>query len=172
MKRGIVLSLAFLSLFMLTQKAFAEKIAFVDVGKVFDGYGKTKENDEALTTEGKKKQTERDAMVSEVRRLKDEQALLSDKAKEEKQGAIDEKIRQLQDFDNGVRRDLGGRRDTIIKEIFKEIDDVIKAYGKQKGFDYILNERLVLYSNEQLDVTPDILTQLNSGFKGKVPAKK
>jgi outer membrane protein len=157
----------------MTGSAFAEKVAVVDVGKVFDGYVKTKENDEVLTAEGKKKQQERDTMVQEVRKLKDEQALLSDKAKEEKQGAIDDKIRQLQEFDNNVRRDLGGRRDTVIKEIFKDIDDLIRSYGKQKGYDYILNQRLILYSNEQLDVTTDILTELNATYaKQKGGAKK
>ena len=172
MKRGLLLVVLILVALAFAVPSYAEKIAFVDVGKVFDGYEKTKENDSNLTAEGREKQKERDALVSEVRKMKDEQALLSDKAKEEKQAAIDAKIRDLQEFDNRVRMDLGGRRDTIVKEIFADIDTVIKNYGKQKGFDYVLNSRVVLYSNPQYDVTNDIMTELNASFKQSAPAAK
>ncbi len=167
MKKGLFFAAAFLGLFILTQAAYAEKVAFVDVGKVFDGYEKTKKNDEALTEEGRKRQGERDALVQEVRRLKDEQALLSDKAKGQKQAAIDEKIRQLQDFDTQIRRDLGGRRDTVVKEIFADIDNLIKTYGKQKGYDYIMNQRLALYNKDQYDISDEILKMLNDDYKKK-----
>ena len=43
MNRGILTALFVLTVFLAASPAFAEKIAFVDVGKVFDGYGKTKE---------------------------------------------------------------------------------------------------------------------------------
>jgi len=161
MNRGILTVIFVLTIFLAASPAFAERIAFVDVGKVFDGYQKTKEFDKTLTSEGRKKQKERDGMVQNIRRLKDEMALLSESAKGEKQDSIQSQIRDLQDFDNQVRRDLGGRRDTVVKEIFADIDGIIKNYGKQKGYDYILNNRLVLYSNEQFDVTEDILTELN-----------
>ena len=125
-----------------------------------------------MTEEGRQRQKERDAIVQEIRRLKDEQALLSDKAKEEKQAVIDQKIQDLQDFDNQIRRDLGGRRDTVVKEIFSDIDSVIKNYGKQKGYDYILNQRLVLYSQDQYDITDDIMKELNANYKKGSKGKK
>jgi len=167
MKKILFLTI-FLTLFFVAQdSAWAQKIAFVDVGKVFDGYQKTKEFDTNLTGEGKEKQNERDALVQEIRRLKDEQALLSDNAKQEKQSLIDGKIRDLQEFDDSVRRDLGGRRDTAIKEIFKDIDGVIKTYGKQKGYDYILNQRLALYSRGEYDITQQVMDQINKEYKKK-----
>jgi outer membrane protein len=167
MKRGITIVFSLFVVCFLASSAYAEKIAFVDVGKVFDGYTKTKDFDATLTTEGKKKQKERDNMVQDIRRLKDEMALLSESSKGEKQAAIDGKIRDLQDFDGRVQRDLGGRRDTVVKEIFNDIDQVVKDYGKQKGYDYVLNNRLVLYSNGQFDITNDILADINKGYKTK-----
>ena len=95
MKRGITIIFSLLMVCLLASPAYAEKIAFVDVGKVFDGYTKTKDFDETLTAEGKKKQKERDSMVQDIRRLKDEMALLSDSAKGEKQSDIDNKIRDV-----------------------------------------------------------------------------
>ena len=62
--------------------AHAEKIGYVDVAKVFDKYEKTKKFDKELSEVGKQKQSGRDTLVLEVRRLKDEMALLSDQGKQ------------------------------------------------------------------------------------------
>ena len=58
-----------------------------------------------LEDKGKGKEDERAKMVDEVKKLKDEQALLSEKAKAEKQGAIDTKIKALQDYDTKTRNE-------------------------------------------------------------------
>lgn len=152
--------------------AYADKIAFVDVAKVFDSYEKTKKNDQTLSEEGKKKQTERDAMVQDIRRLKDELALLADKNKEEKQNQIDLKIKSLQDFDMQARDELGTKRDEAVREILKDIDGVMSDYGVQKGYDLIFNERALLYRSDKYDVTNDILGELNNRYKTKQQAGK
>ena len=147
--------------------AGGEKIGYVDVAKVFDGYKKTKENDEKLQSAGKKKEEERDAIVHEIRRLKDEQALLSEDAREKKQEGIDAKVRELQDFDAAARRELGGERNTKVKEIFKDIDDIVQRYGERKGFDMIFNERVLLYRSQKLDVSKEVLDELNRSYQSK-----
>lgn len=147
--------------------AGSEKIAYIDVAKVFDAYQKTKENDVKLQAAGKKKEEERDALVREVRRLKDEQALLSEDAKEKKQEAIDGKIRELQDFDLAARKELGDQRNTMVKEIFKDIDEVVQRYGERKGYDLVLNERVLLYHSPRYDVSQDIIQELNDNYKKK-----
>lgn len=146
--------------------AFAEKIAYVDVAKVFDAYEKTKSQDSILEEQGVAKQAEREEKVKEVRRLKDELFLLSDDKKEEKQNAIDEKIKALQDFELQVRKDLGKKRDEIVKEILKDIDETIKDYGLKQGYDFIVNERALLYSTSKADVTDAVLETLNSKYNG------
>jgi len=142
-----------------------EKIAYVDVAKVFDGYQKTKDNDARLQEAGKKKEEERDALVHEVRRLKDEQALLAEDAREKKQEAIDAKIRELQEYDAGARRELTEQRNKTVREIFKDIDDVVQRYGERKGFDLIFNDRVLLYRSGTYDLTSEVLEELNRGYQ-------
>lgn len=168
-KRYIVTFLvAALFVLSLPGLAWAEKIAFVDVAKVFDGYQKTKDNDAKLQAAGKKKEEERDAVVHEIRRLKDEQALLAEDAREKKQEAIDVKVRELQDFDAAARRELGAQRNETVKEIFKDIDEVVQRYGERKGYDLIFNDRVLLYRSPRFDVSRDILDELNRNYqKGK-----
>lgn len=167
MKRFILLVLAFTFYFSGPAWARIEKVGYVDVAKVFDGYQKTKDNDAKLQTAGKKKEEERDALVHEIRRLKDEQALLAENARDKKQEAIDAKIRELQEFDAQARRELGDQRNEKVREIFKDIDEVVQRYGERKGFDLIFNDRVLLYRNPHFDLTADILTELNQGYQTK-----
>src|SRR3989338_9288410 len=82
-----------------TAFAAVDKIGTVDLSRVFDEYLKTKDFDKNLEAKGAQKQIERDKMVNEVKKFRDESELLSAKAKEEKQAVIDDKIKVLQDFD-------------------------------------------------------------------------
>ena len=96
-----------------------ERFATVDIGKVFDEYEKTKKYDQEFQTEGRLKQEERDAIVHEIRRLRDEQALLSESVRQEKQGAIDAKLKELEKFDADVRQTLGEKRNKAVREVFR-----------------------------------------------------
>jgi len=144
--------------------AAGDNYATVNVAKLFDEYQKTKDNDATLQEEGTQKQKEKDAIADEVRKMKDELELLNDDAKKAKQDAIDQKVRELQDFDLQVRRTLGEKRQAVIKEIFNDIDGVVQKYGQAKGYDYILNDRALLYQNKKFDITDKILEDLNKNY--------
>ena len=163
--RKIVLAVAviFVLAVLVPQYSFAKeyKIAYVDLAKVFDEYSKTKEADKALEEKGKSKEADRKKLVDDIRKLRDEQALLSDKAKAEKQPAIDAKIKQLQDFDRSARDEIIKQRNDSVGNILKDIEKVVTDYSKQEGYDVIFNSRMLLYGNETMDLTPEILKRLN-----------
>jgi len=159
----IVMSVVFVS--RKTAIAAEASYVYVDVAVLFDEYQKTKDNDEVLKTLGESKEKERETLVKDIRGLKDELVLLNDDAKAQKQEQLDEKIRKLQDFDRDAKRELGERRNKLVREIFKDIDDVVQRFGERKGYDLILNERALLYHNAKFDVTQEILKELNKGYK-------
>ena len=158
-----------LSLFAGSNLAFAEgeKVAYIDVAKVFDSYLKTKDNDRVLQQSGKKKEEERDAIVREIRQAKDELALLNDDAKAKKQDSMANKMKELQSFDTDTRAALGEQRNKVVREIFKEIDVAIQKYGQAKQLDMIYNERALLYHNAKMDATKDIIDTLNKEYSSK-----
>ena len=135
---------------------------FVDLAKVSDEYAKTKDYEKSFEVQVKAKDAERQKMIDEVRKLKDEQALMSEKAKAEKQTVIDDKIKNLQDFDKKVRDDLIKQRNTMLGEIQKDIDGVISAYSKEAGYDIVLIKQTVLYAGNELDLTPEVTKRLNA----------
>lgn len=144
-----------------------EKYTFIDVAKVFDEYQKTKDQDKILQEEGEKKEKERQVIVDAIRKMKDELELLSDDAKKTKQEEMNKKVRELQDFDLETRRELGEKRRKIVQEIFNDIDQVVQGFGKRKKLDYILNDKALLYYRTDLDITSEILKELNNNYKKK-----
>ncbi len=147
--------------------AAGEKIGYVDLARVFDEYQKTKEFDKSLEGKGALKQTERDKMVAEVKKLRDEAELLSAKAKDDKQAVIDEKIKALQDFDRTTRDALRRERDTMVRDILKEIEGVIQEFGKAQGYSFIFNDRVLVYKSEGSDLTPQVIKALNDSYGAK-----
>ncbi len=147
--------------------AEAEKIAYVDLAKVFDEYQKTKEFDKSLEGKGAAKQAERDKMVAEIKKLRDESELLTGKAKEGKQVTIDEKIKALQEFDRTTRDALRKERDGMVRDILKEIEAVIQDFGRTQGYTYIFNDRVLVFKSETGDLTAQVIKALNDSYKKK-----
>lgn len=145
------------------QTAYAKeyKLGYVDLGKVFDEYKKTKESEKSLEEKGKAKEQERKVLVDELKKLKDEQNMLSEAKKREKQAAIDAKVRTLQDFDTKARNDLLKERNDRLNAIMKDIETVVTNYSKESGYDMVLNSRTLLYGDEQYDITAEVLKRLN-----------
>ena len=141
------------------------KIGYINLGKTLDEYEKTKESEKSLEKKLNKKEKEREKLVDEIRELKDEIVLLSDKGKKEKQPVIDEKIRDLQEFDKELRDNLQQERDEVLRDILREIDKVIGDYGKKQGYTAILNDRVLVYGDEDIDITRDIIEILNKNYK-------
>ena len=147
--------------------AAEQKMGYVDLAHVFDEYQKTKDFDKTLEAKGNAKQTDRDKMVNDVKKMRDEAELLSAKAKDDKQAAIDEKIKALQEFDRNTRDALRKERDTMVQEILKEIETVIQSYGKSQGYSFIFNDRVLVYKGEGGDLTAQVIKALNDSYAKK-----
>lgn len=165
MKKNLVLGLVLTASFLFAGNSFAGMIAYVDVAEVFDNYQRTKDQDLALKNIGEQKEKERAELVKALRQLEDEMSLLSKEARQPKQEQLIEKKRQLEDFDREIRRQLGESREKVVREIFQDIDTTIAEYGKAKGYDFILNDRVLLYRNPALNITKDILQELTKKYK-------
>ena len=149
--------------------AAGDKIGYMDLGKVFDEYAKTKELDKQLESKGNAKQAERDKMVAELKKLKDELDLASEKEKPKRQAVVEEKLKKLQEFDKDSRDTLRKERDDMARIILGEIKDTIDNIGKKEGFKYILDSRAVLFGGDSDNLTDRVLKILNDNYatKGK-----
>ena len=167
MKNFLTISLISVFLFCVSSIAIAEnsgKIGYIDLSKSFDEYQKTKDFDKELEKKGDMKQGEREKLVQDVRKMREELELMNKSAREKKEADIEAKIKSLQEFDQEAKTDLTKERDNMVKDILKEMSDVIKEYGQKNGYSIILNDRVLLYGDSGMDLTNEIIKILNEKY--------
>ncbi len=167
MKKLIFASLGlFLCLvFFVTSVFAAERIACVDVSRIFSEYAKTKDYDKTLGDKQTGYDTEREKKVTEIKQFQDKMNLLSDKEKETKKAELETKIKALQEFDRAKQTDLRKELSEKKSELIKDIEDAIKQYAEKEGYTLVFSEAVIAYNAKNLDITDKILDILNKGYK-------
>jgi outer membrane protein len=141
------------------------KIAYVDLGKVFDSYQKTKEFDAVLQSEGEAFQKERDAMVQKIQDAQSKLALMSDAQKTAMQEDIDKQKDAVVAYDKDKRTELAKKRDDKVREILTEIQGIVSDIAKKDGYTYVLNDRVMIYGDPSLNITDEVMKNLNDSYK-------
>jgi outer membrane protein len=160
-------------IFGLGSSAFAAgKMAYVDLSSTFDKYEKTKTFDQSLSATQQAKEKELEQMAGEIKALEDKMSLLSEKEKAAKQTEMEAKQKKLQQRTQEIAMDLRKERDDKLKEILQDIEKVVQAYAQKNGYDFIFNDRVLLYGTASADVSQEIIDILNSEYKQPTaPAK-
>lgn len=150
-----------------TKVEAAKEFGSVDLSRLFDGYSKTQDYDGAFAEKQKAFEKEKDSRIAELKQLQDSLSLLNEKEKENQKSKIDQKTQILQDFDRQKQADLRKERDEKIKEILKDIEKAIREYAQKEGYTFIFNDRVLLYSAKEADLTDKILEILNKKSTGR-----
>ncbi len=166
---AVAVVFAIASVMFLAHDASAKelKIGYANPAKIMSEYGKAKDAGKSLEAKFKVKDAERKKMVDEITKMKDEQAMLSDKAKAEKQGLIDNKIKSLQDFDRKAREELVNERNDVAGGLENEVFKTISDYARANGYDMVLDSRAMLFAKPENDFTGEIVKTLNAGAAKK-----
>ncbi|MFH0876853.1 MAG: OmpH family outer membrane protein [Candidatus Omnitrophota bacterium] len=165
-KKGVVAVAVLCLVFGMALNVYAAgKTAYVDLSQVFDKYEKTKVFDDELAAAQSVKEKDLDQLATEIKGIEDKMSLLSEKEKAAKQRELDEKSNKLKTMSQQVALDLRKNRDEKLKEILQDIEKVIQAYAQKNNYDFIFNDRVLLYGVANADVTQDVIDQLNSGYK-------
>jgi len=147
--------------------ANGEKIAYVDLSRLFDQYQKTKEYDAVLEGQHKDYQEERSKKLEKLKESQSKLSLLKEKEKAKIQDQIERQKTALLEFDRQKQMDLRKKRDEKIREILLEIEDVVRRYAEQKRISAVLNDRVLIYGSKSLDLTEDVLKDLNASYSKK-----
>lgn len=166
MRKRLIIALVLLFGVAFLRPAFAlDKIGYVDLGKLFDEYQKTKDFDKDLEKKATGYEKERDAKISELKQLQDKLNLLSDKEKEKKQKELDEKRTSAQDFILAKKDELLKERDDRAKDIIKDIEAAVSQCAQRDGYTMVLNDRALIYNNKANDLTSKALEILQTNYK-------
>lgn len=169
-KGGLVIVVAAVCFGAWVSSAFAvEKIGYVDVGKLFDEYQKTKEYDKNLESKSSVYEKDRDAKISEIKQMQEKLSLLSDAEKEKKEKELQDKVKSVKDFAFSKESDLKKERDDRLKEVLNDIEDAVKQYAQKEGYTMVFNDRVFMYKTSVSDITDKVLEILQAGYKKSAP---
>ena len=162
MRRLALIGAVILSLVFMTTLVYAEeKLGYVDLGRVFDEYSKTKKYDKVLDDKQKDYEKEREKKLEEVKKLQEKLSLLSEEEKEARNSELQDKITQLQEFDRNSTQDLRKQRDEKVQDIFKDIKKAIETYAKKNRLSLVFDKRALVYENANFNITAQILKMIN-----------
>lgn len=159
------------ALFLLAPPAGAQivRIGFVDSQRIFDSYRGAQDAQERFTREITAWRTEADERrrALDVLRdeLKDQEALLSEAKKLEKETAVQ---RAVADYDRFVQEfwGPGGRvgrlNDEMTREVIGRIRDAVETIANREAYDLVLDaaDGNVIFGVKSLDLTDRVLIEL------------
>jgi len=148
------------------------KVAVVDLSQAFDQYYKTKDAQDRIREKQENYQkdyqdmkVDYDHMVDEAQKLKDaaNDPTLSAEARADKNKALGDKVQDLRTMEQKIQETVSERNKELQdetarrhKEIVDEITKVVNDFSGPAGYD------LVLDSAKLIDITADVIKQLNS----------
>lgn len=169
---SLVLCFVFAAALVVRAEDVKTKIAYVDLARIFDEYGKTKAYDKILEGENSKYQEERNKQIDQIRTLQGKLAALKDDEKAKTEKEIEKLKSDILEFDRQQRTDLTKNRDEKVREILLEIEKTVSEYAKKSSIDYVLNDKMLIYGTESSNITEPILKGLNETYNKAVDKKK
>ena len=178
-----ILLLTFLSSSALAQ----QKIAIVDVQKVFNGYWKKKQAEIALDDRKAELQKEDRGFIDDLKKSKEDYQKLLDAAADQaisdderarRQKAADDKAKEIQDsqqtivqFERQAQATLAEQSQRMREDILKDIQAAVATKAKSGHYTLVIDSSaetanqtpVFLYNDGQDDMTSNVLNQLNAG---------
>ena len=154
------------------------KTAYVDTSLLMKEYTATKDLDAKYKAKGEEKGRQ---LQAEINRFKQEaqnfqaQAQANGQEWAQTKGAeLQRREQQLAQAQQALSQQLQQEGGTEMDSLVANVKRTIKAYGKEKGYTYIYgtgdSNASILYAEDKLDITKDILKLLNDKYKA--PAEK
>ena len=153
---------------------FAQKVAVVDVQKVFDGYQKVKDARERLEKSSKIAMEEIDIFKDELAKIVKDLREMEEKLKNPNidssalKGKYQETVKKAHmiAYEKRARATIAQRQKNLLVEHLGDIRKAISKVSNNKKLDLVLNSSEtqlgVFYAATQLDITGDVIALLNS----------
>jgi outer membrane protein len=173
---------------LLSSPALAQqKVATVDMRKLFDGYWKTKQAETALNDRKTELDKEDRGFLDNLQKARDDyqklldaasdEAISSDERDRRKQAAAD-KLTEIKNsqaaivqFERQAQATLASQTQRMRSDVLEEISSAVSAKAKAAGYtlvfdaaaDTVNQTPVLLYTDGQNDLTAAVLAQLNAG---------
>ncbi len=161
------------------------RIGTVDLRKVFDNYWKRKQAEDVIKDRAADMEKEYKNMVSDFDKAREDyqklltsanEPALSSEERDRRKRDAEEKLKQLKENEDTINQykrqaatTLDEQRRRMRDNILTEIRNVVNAKAKSAGYTLVIdsaaesvnNTPIVLFNNNESDITEAVLTQLN-----------
>lgn len=150
------------------------KIGVVDYGRLVEESPQAKSALESIRTEFTPRQrdlqNQQASLKSKEDRLQKDGATMSPEQRSNSEKDLRDSYRELQRKQQEVQDDFNARRNEEMSRLQKNLIEQVRIYAKAQNFDLVIADG-VIYTTPTIDITPQILTQLQSAPVAKSPAK-
>ena len=150
-----------------------QKTAYVDTTVLIKEYKEMKDVEAQFTSKSDSVRKQLDSAAQsfqqEVQAYQSQMNSMSETDRKAKEQELMQKQQMLQQQQQMVGNKLREQSNTVMDSIVTKIKDYVKDYGKENNYTYIFgsNESAnIMYAEEGLDITQDILSELNEGYNG------
>ena len=150
-----------------------QKTAYVDTTKIVQEYKEMKDVEAEFTSKSDSVRQKLDSVArvfqKEVQAYQSEMNSMSQAERQEKEQELMQKQQMLQQQQQMQSSRLREQSTEVMDSIVNKIKDYVKAYGEENNYTYIFgsNESAnIMYAEEGLDITQDILKELNEDYGG------
>jgi outer membrane protein len=141
------------------------KIGVVDYGKLMEASPQAKVVVEAIRTEftprQKDLQTQQTTLKAKEDRLQKDGATMTEDQRTRSEKELRDSYRELSRKQQEVQDDFNARRNEEMSRLQRTLIEEVRVYAKAQNFDLVIADG-VIYSTASLDITPAILTALQS----------
>jgi outer membrane protein len=141
------------------------KIGVVDYGKLMEASPQAKTVVDAIRTEFTPRQRdlqiEQQSLKAKEDKLQKDGATMTEDQRQRTEKELRDSYRDLSRKQQEVQDDFNARRNEEMSRLQKTLIEEVRVYAKAQNFDLVIADG-VIYSTPTLDITPAILTALQS----------
>ena len=172
--------LGLLALTFLIASCTQVKIAHVDVEEILEEYKGSKQAEEEMKAQSETMANQLDQLAipfqQKVQEYQKNSNTMSSSARQEKEQELMQEQQMIQQRQQMAQQQVQSEGQKKIDKINEEIETFLAGYAKSKGYTYILGTseqtKSVLYGEEALNITEEVITALNADFDKNAPSEE
>jgi outer membrane protein len=166
MKKLFQLALMAVLVFAATATASAQKFGYVNSAQILAELPEMKAAESNLEGLQKQLQKRGQAMVQNFEadylalQQKVQEGTMAPKVQQEEAAKLEARQKEIGDFEQQMVADLQKKRAELLEPIYNSVNEAIAAVAKEKGYQFIFDQQVLLYGEETADVSADVKAKL------------
>ena len=172
-KFNIIIIVCFFSLLWLgsVNAADVAKIGVANLQRVLETSNQGKSAEKEIKKQKDQMELElkqKGGEIEELRKqLERESMVMSKEKREEKEREIRIKLNDFKSLQQRYRTQLQALEKKLVNALLKEVSSLVEEIGKKEGYLIIINNTGVLYSPNSINITDQLIKQLNARYAKK-----